>query len=57
MNNLKIISIDYVPSENCKNIKATDLCLKCSKCGRKFKNGMLVENLNKRRKNEKKNKS
>lgn len=39
--NLKIISIDYVPT-NCKNPKTADLCLKCGKCGRKFKNGVLI---------------
>ena len=32
---------DYSCSSKCKNPTA-DLCVKCEKCGRRFKNGQLI---------------
>lgn len=34
---------EYKISNNCVNLKAFDICLKCGKCGRKFHRGILVD--------------
>lgn len=35
---------DYKTSYYCANPKAFNTCLKCGKCGRKFRRGILVDN-------------
>ena len=35
--------IDYIPAAECKNRDALYVCYKCGKCGRKFKNGFMVD--------------
>lgn len=35
--------IDYVPSKECKNKDVMYTCYKCGKCGRKFENGIMVD--------------
>lgn len=35
--------IDYVPANECKNEDAMYTCYKCGKCGRKFENGIMVD--------------
>lgn len=38
---------DYKPSSRCVNFKAYKTCLKCGKCGRRFRKGILVDNTGK----------
>ena len=38
---VKMIFVDYEPSENCCNTEGYDLCIKCEKCGRRFVDGIL----------------
>lgn len=35
--------IDYVPANECKNEDVIYSCLKCGECGRKFENGIMVD--------------
>ena len=35
--------IEYTVCSKCKNSSAFGTCLKCEKCGRHFKHGILVE--------------
>ena len=36
--------IDYAPSKECKNTDTYGcICVKCGKCGRKFENGIMVD--------------
>lgn len=36
--------IDYRPSNKCKNSNSYGMiCVKCGKCGRKFKDGVMVD--------------
>jgi len=39
------VFVDYEVSDNCKNLEESygEICVKCGKCGRKFKNGMLIK--------------
>lgn len=36
--------MDYKPSYKCCNSKSLDKCLKCGKCGRRFRKGILIDN-------------
>ena len=40
----KMAFVDYGVAENCKNKKQSygEICVKCGKCGRKFKGGILI---------------
>ena len=35
--------IDYELAENCPNPSVYYICYKCGACGRKFENGILIE--------------
>lgn len=35
--------IDYELSENCQNPEVYYICHKCGACGRKFEDGILIE--------------
>lgn len=35
--------IDYVIANECKNKEVYFICYKCGKCGRKFENGVMVD--------------
>ena len=37
--------IDYIPATECKNLQETFgmICVKCGKCGRKFQDGVMVD--------------
>lgn len=35
--------IDYELAENCQNPEVYYICYKCGACGRKFENGILIE--------------
>ena len=38
-----ICCIDYIPAKECKNPEVWYTCYKCEKCGRKFENGMMID--------------
>lgn len=35
--------IDYIVAKECKNLEAWFTCYKCGQCGRKFENGMMID--------------
>ena len=35
--------IDYTIANECKNTEVYYICHKCEKCGRKFENGIMVD--------------
>ena len=35
--------IDYILAKECKNIEAWFICVKCGQCGRKFEDGIMVD--------------
>lgn len=35
--------IDYIVAEECKNTDVWYTCRKCGKCGRKFENGIMID--------------
>lgn len=35
--------IDYESAENCRNPEVYYICHKCGACGRKFEDGILIE--------------
>lgn len=35
--------VDYVPAKECKNPDVWCTCNKCGKCGRKFEDGIMVD--------------
>lgn len=35
--------IDYIPAKECRNSEVWYTCYKCEKCGRKFENGMMID--------------
>lgn len=35
--------IDYIIANECKNTEVYFTCYKCGKCGRKFENGVMVD--------------
>lgn len=37
------IFIDYAKAKECKNTKAWFNCYKCGMCGRKFDNGIMID--------------
>ena len=37
------IMVDYVLAKECKNPYAWYMCHKCGKCGRKFEDGLMVD--------------
>ena len=37
------IMVDYVLAKECKNPDAWYMCHKCGKCGRKFEDGLMVD--------------
>jgi hypothetical protein len=41
----RIAFIDYQSASNCKNLEDSYgmICVKCGKCGRKFKNGNMIK--------------
>lgn len=47
--------IDYVPSKKCKNPDVWYTCYKCGQCGRKFIDGIMVEDASIKKRKEKVN--
>lgn len=37
------IIVDYARAKECKNPETLYMCHKCGKCGRKFKDGFMVD--------------
>jgi len=39
------IFIDYIPCKECECMEETYgmICIKCGKCGRKFENGIMID--------------
>lgn len=35
--------VDYIVADQCENQDAWYICYKCGKCGRKFKNGRMID--------------
>lgn len=35
--------IEYTPAEECENEDVMYICYKCGKCGRKFEDGIMVD--------------
>ena len=35
--------VDYITAKECKNGEAWYTCYKCGKCGRKFEDGIMVD--------------
>ena len=35
--------VDYVPSKQCKNKNVMYTCNKCGRCGRKFEDGIMID--------------
>ena len=34
---------DYMVCEECESEEAFELCIKCGKCGRKFEDGIMID--------------
>lgn len=39
----EIIFSDYYKAKECKNQEAVVMCLHCGQCGRRFKNGTMID--------------
>lgn len=35
--------VDYMVAKECENTEVYFICYKCGKCGRKFENGIMVD--------------
>lgn len=35
--------IDYTPAKECKNSEVWFTCYQCGQCGRRFENGMMID--------------